>query len=131
MHFYSSLIQLSSFMCVCVCVIYYTFILSITSFFYPLFFFYITKDLSWNRLTGHMPNALSNLNNRGSTIEVDLSHNTLTGSIPRDMFQINGLVKLRLSHNLLSGSIPDFSNARALNQVTLSLSSSRGELLTR
>ena len=72
--------------------------------------------LSYNDLTGVIPDALGNLNN----LQVlNLNDNDLTGSIPEALGNLNNLQVLNLSYNDLTGSIPEalgnLNNLQVLN----------------
>nr|KYP36447.1 Receptor-like protein kinase 2 [Cajanus cajan] len=60
-------------------------------------------NLSWNRLTGNIPNNIGSLEDLES---LDLSHNHLSGPIPASMASMTFLSNLNLSYNNLSGQIP-------------------------
>ncbi|XP_078153567.1 putative LRR receptor-like serine/threonine-protein kinase At1g56140 [Carex rostrata] len=58
-------------------------------------------DLSFNNITGELPQSLFNLI---SLTYLFLGNNSLSGSLPSE--KINGLVNIDLSYNLLSGAFP-------------------------
>ncbi|WZZ17397.1 hypothetical protein YC2023_110486 [Brassica napus] len=62
----------------------------------------VRLDLSWNKLTGSIPE--SKLSDNMTTIE--LSYNNLTGSIPQSFSELDSLQLLSLENNSLSGSVP-------------------------
>ncbi|CAD5325711.1 unnamed protein product [Arabidopsis thaliana] len=66
------------------------------------YFHLLYRDLSWNHLTGTIPE--SKLSDNMTTIE--LSYNHLTGSIPQSFSDLNSLQLLSLENNSLSGSVP-------------------------
>lgn len=86
-----------------------------------------TLDLSWNWLTGPLPDALEQFRNLqalhlrtndfsgplppawgrlSNLTELDLSHNQLTGSLPPAWAQLPQLQRLVLDDNQLTGSLP-------------------------
>ncbi|KAL0714332.1 hypothetical protein Bca4012_021311 [Brassica carinata] len=62
----------------------------------------VRLDLSWNKLTGTIPE--SKLSDNMTTIE--LSYNNLTGTIPQSFSELDSLQLLSLENNSLSGSVP-------------------------
>ncbi|XP_004249029.1 probable LRR receptor-like serine/threonine-protein kinase At1g06840 [Solanum lycopersicum] len=56
-------------------------------------------DLSWNQLSGSLPDKLSN-----NMTAIILSHNRLDGSIPKSFSSLPLLQKLTMDNNLLNGS---------------------------
>lgn len=80
-------------------------------------------DLSYNRLSGRIPEDLSGL--RSLSI-LDLSWNSLQGRLPPSLGQLAGLQKVDLSGNMLSGAIPE--EMGSLGQLVL-LDLSRNSLL--
>ncbi|XP_008779580.2 receptor-like protein 1 [Phoenix dactylifera] len=62
-----------------------------------------TIDLSANKLTGHIPPEIGNLN---ELVQLNLSHNQLTGPIPETFSKLGQIESLDISHNRLSGVIP-------------------------
>ena len=63
-----------------------------------------TLDLTYNGLTGTIPEALGNLNNLQY---LDLTYNGLTGPIPETLGQLDSLHTLSLASNDLIGTIPE------------------------
>ncbi|KAK2635039.1 hypothetical protein Ddye_029831 [Dipteronia dyeriana] len=60
-------------------------------------------DLSWNNLTGGIPDEVSSL----SALHIlNLSHNYLAGPIPPSLSSLTSLTRLNLSYNNLAGRIP-------------------------
>ncbi|XVF78944.1 hypothetical protein PTKIN_Ptkin14bG0179200 [Pterospermum kingtungense] len=64
----------------------------------------IFLDLSFNFLSGSIPDSLSSMSNLSV---LDLGDNTLTGTIPESLGSLSSLGVLDLSHNQLQGSIPE------------------------
>ncbi|KAL5773744.1 hypothetical protein ACOSQ2_013668 [Xanthoceras sorbifolium] len=60
-------------------------------------------DLSWNNLTGGIPDEVSSLSALHILI---LSHNHLSGTIPPSLSSLSSLTRLNLSYNNLAGRIP-------------------------
>src|SRR5450755_1157933 len=70
-------------------------------------------NLSFNRLTGGIPTALSNLQN--SLIQLNLSNNQFSGTIPSGFVNLINLNAFDLSANQLTGPIPaGFENLHGL-----------------
>ena len=63
-----------------------------------------TLILTQNRLSGTIPEALSNLSNLG---KIDFSNNHLHGEIPMELGNLHLLQHLHLNNNFLIGPIPD------------------------
>ncbi|XP_075516446.1 LOW QUALITY PROTEIN: receptor-like protein EIX2 [Primulina tabacum] len=83
-------------------------------------------DLSSNKLVGHIPHEISNLN---GLFALNLSRNNLTGSIPQDIGQLKILNSLDLSENNLSGEIPDtLSQLSHLGVLNLSFNNLSGKI---
>jgi Leucine-rich repeat (LRR) protein len=61
-------------------------------------------SLSWNQLTGEIPEEIGNLTNLYS---LHLNDNQLTGSIPSEIGNLTNLEYLNLYHNQLTGKIPE------------------------
>ncbi|KAK1557981.1 hypothetical protein Q3G72_035328 [Acer saccharum] len=60
-------------------------------------------DLSWNNLTGVIPDEVSSL----SALHIlNLSQNHLAGPIPPSLSSLTSLARLNLSYNNLAGRIP-------------------------
>ncbi|KAG9446174.1 hypothetical protein H6P81_012302 [Aristolochia fimbriata] len=70
--------------------------------------FLASIDLSSNKLSGEIPNALSDL---VGLVSMNLSNNRLTGKIPHRIGNLQQLESLDLSKNLLYGRIPDSLSA--------------------
>ena len=89
--------------------------------------------LSYNELTGTIPETLGQLNN---LLSIDLMFNRLTGPIPETLGQLNNLRSLNLSVNQLTGTIPEalgqLDNLETLalagNQLTGTIPSALGQL---
>ncbi|CAN6373674.1 unnamed protein product, partial [Urochloa humidicola] len=82
----------------------------------------LSKILYWfgagyNKLTGAVPSALSNLS---SLYWINLSNNLLTGQIPESITVMQNLVHLDVSNNDMSGHIPDqIGTLRSLQHLFL------------
>ena len=92
-------------------------------------------NLSWNKLTGNVPVALSSFtflkkvflgrNELSETIpelgsyaaleEYDLSNNQLIGNIPPGLADATNLTRIDLGYNNLSGTIPSFNSTKLVN----------------
>ncbi|KAF2323500.1 hypothetical protein GH714_035792 [Hevea brasiliensis] len=78
----------------------------------------ISLDLSYNKLTGILPNFLAELLN---LTRLDLSYNELTGPVPEFLARLPNLKTLNLTSNKLTGSVPQ-SLLDKSNSGTLQLS---------
>ena len=67
------------------------------------FYYMVTIDLSSNRISGEIPDAVGDLN---SLVLLNLSNNMLYGKIPSSLGKLSNLEALDLSLNNLSGKIP-------------------------
>ncbi|GJP32886.1 hypothetical protein CLOM_g17478 [Closterium sp. NIES-68] len=82
-------------------------------------------DLSYNSLTGPIPNSITSLNRLSSF----LCDNQLTGSIPAGFENLTSLQYLLLGANRLTGSIPaDFAYLLSLLSLNLSSNSLSGSI---
>nr|GEW73337.1 hypothetical protein [Tanacetum cinerariifolium] len=70
-------------------------------------------SLTNNRLTGSIPDSLSDLQNLHT---LDLSHNRLTGPVPPSLQKMKVMV---LAYNRLAGKIPDFSGESEVMHLDL------------
>ncbi|CAM0902819.1 unnamed protein product [Alopecurus aequalis] len=70
-------------------------------------------DLSFNNITGQVPQTLLNLNSLGFLF---LGNNSLSGSLPSSIG--SSLKNLDFSYNQLSGSVPSWAKNSQLNLVT-------------
>ncbi|CAM0902812.1 unnamed protein product [Alopecurus aequalis] len=70
-------------------------------------------DLSFNNITGQVPQTLLNLNSLGFLF---LGNNSLSGSLPSSI--ASSLKNLDFSYNQLSGSVPSWAKNLQLNLVT-------------
>ncbi|XVF03761.1 hypothetical protein REPUB_Repub05bG0021000 [Reevesia pubescens] len=85
-------------------------------------------DLSSNKLTGEIPEELTNLQ---ELVALNLSKNFLTGEIPRKIGQLRQLQSLDLSRNKLSGNIPQsLSEITFLGSLNLSYNYLSGKIPT-
>ncbi|KAK2664904.1 hypothetical protein Ddye_003478 [Dipteronia dyeriana] len=83
-------------------------------------------DLSSNKLSGDIPEAITSL---VGLISLNLSRNTLTGPIPPKLGQFSSLNSLDLSKNLLTGKIPgSFSELNSLGVLDLSNNKLSGKI---
>ncbi|RHN72180.1 putative non-specific serine/threonine protein kinase [Medicago truncatula] len=73
-------------------------------------------NLSWNHLTGELPNNIGLLTNLES---LDLSHNHLIGPIPQSMASMTFLSHLNLSYNNLLGQIPMANQFATFNEPSI------------
>ena len=82
--------------------------------------------LSWNRLSGEIPEELGNLTN---LTRLYLGFNELSGAIPAELGSLTSLATLRLDRNLLSGDIPaGLGNLTNLTELHLSYNQLSGEM---
>ncbi|GMP79099.1 hypothetical protein CsSME_00034769 [Camellia sinensis var. sinensis] len=72
-------------------------------------------DVSYNRLSGPIPNTLSN-------------SNSFEGEIPQSLSMLRGLRVLDLSRNNLSGQIPSYLGALQLDMLNLSFNMLHGQV---
>jgi hypothetical protein len=72
-------------------------------------------NLSWNQLTGGIPNNIELLTDLES---LDLSHNHLSGPIPPSMASMSFLSDLNLSYNNFSGEIPVANQFGTFNELS-------------
>ncbi|MCY3658428.1 MAG: hypothetical protein OXG36_05310 [Caldilineaceae bacterium] len=87
-----------------------------------------TLDLSWNLLTGPLPDALGQFRNLQS---LDLRANGLTGSLPHEWRQLRQLQTLHLGANQLTGSLPPtWVQLRQLQTLHLGYNQLTGSPLT-
>lgn len=86
----------------------------------------VNLDLSYNSLTGQLPNEIGKL---AALKSLNLSWNNLSGIIPGSIGQLHALESLDLSHNELSGEIPTtLSVLTSLSHLNLSYNSLRGKI---
>ncbi|CAI0441618.1 unnamed protein product, partial [Linum tenue] len=83
-------------------------------------------DLSWNDLSGQIPNEISSL---AALKYLNLSHNSFSGAIPKDLTAMLSLESMDLSMNQLSGSIPStLGSLTFLNYLNLSYNNLVGKI---
>ncbi|XP_022154247.1 LRR receptor-like serine/threonine-protein kinase GSO1 [Momordica charantia] len=88
----------------------------------------LTIDLSRNKLSGEIPNEITNL--RG-LVALNLSNNDLVGSIPENIGAMQQLETLDLSCNHLSGKIPtSIASLNFLAHLNLSFNNLTGRVPT-
>lgn len=94
------------------------------SVFGTFFFFLNTLSLSWNQISGSIPEEIIGYLNLFQNI--DLIHNNITGEIPFKLGDSQHLVVLDLSYNNLIGNIPDFSIS--MKEINFSYNSLQGQI---
>ncbi|XP_078177715.1 uncharacterized protein LOC144572131 [Carex rostrata] len=86
----------------------------------------VSIDLSTNRFTGDIPEAIGELKGIKA---LNLSHNAFTGSIPHRLGQLTQIESLDLSWNQLSGEIPqELISLNFLSYLNLSCNHLVGEI---
>ncbi|XP_052199060.1 receptor-like protein 56 isoform X2 [Diospyros lotus] len=91
----------------------------------PLFLF-SEIDFSNNKLAGHIPPKIGNLNKIKA---LNLSHNNLIGGIPITFSKLQNIESLDLSHNNLNGNIPSqLTNLCSLGTFNVSYNNLSGRI---
>jgi hypothetical protein len=88
--------------------------------------FFMSIDLSCNRLTGQIPEEIGSLL---GLVNLNLSSNFLSGNIPYKIGNLQSLESLDLSNNQLSGEIPwSLSNLTSLSYLNMSYNNLSGRI---
>lgn len=86
----------------------------------------VALDLSFNNLTGTLPNELGDLVNLES---LNLFRNNISGNIPSSIGKLNNLKHLNISFNSLEGELPNsIGNLSSLVSLELFMNRIEGEL---